>query len=452
MRGPIQNFRSHAITAIVAAAMALGVVIALLGGAGALPSFGSTFEVRAIVPNAAALATQSRVTMAGVDVGRVVGVQRQGTGAILRLALDSDHREIPADTRVAVRLRTLVGEKFVELVPGRSRTMLADNGVLPMSQADDFVDVDTVLSQLRGKTKARAQAAIQSLGGGVQGEGGNLNRVVEGFTGLVNKGEPPVGALSRQHEQITRIVANLGQLAQSIGTRGDVMFTLAQRLGQTATAVASRNAAVERIFADAPATLAQVRQTTKVLASTSRDASPVLSDTADAVAGLKPTVTALRPAANQGRSILTELNGAAPRLRRTLDDLQRLSKPATRTLPELGKTLCQLNPLVRRVAPYGKEVAAVFSNLGSAVNAYDANGHIARLYIGVGTNSLFGTVPPAIAKAENTLLTSGIFANFHLLGYNPFPAPGDASGITVGNKATGPADAVNKYERVTADC
>jgi virulence factor Mce-like protein len=453
MRGPIQNFRSHVVTAVVSTFFAVGVVLVLLAGAGALPSVGhSRFEVRALVPDAVSLATQSRVTMAGVTVGRVVGVDRQGRGAVLRLALDDGHSRIPTDTRVAIRLRTLVGEKYVELVPGASRSLLPEDGVLAMSQASDFVDVDTVLSQLRGSTKRRAQQAVQSLGRGLTGQGQHLNETVEGFSGLVNRGEPPVGTLARQHEQVTRIVSNLGQLAGDIGTRGDALVTLAENLGTAADAVADRNVAVKQAVDAAPPTLAQVRRTSAVLNETTRRAAPVLNTIARAVTDLKPTISALRPAATEGRAIVRELGGAAPRLQRTLDDLQKLSGPAVKTLPQLRQTLCQLNPLVHHVAPYGEEIAAVFSGLGSAVNAYDANGHIARLYLGFGTGSVFGITPPAVAKAQTALLSSGLFAKFHLLGYNPYPAPGQASGITVGNKSTGPDDAVNKYSRVVADC
>lgn len=452
MRGPIQKFRLHVLTAVLATAAAAVILVVLVAGSGSLPSVSSEYHVKALVPNAASVSPQSRVTQAGVQIGRVVGVDRQGTGAVIRMQIDKAHSPVAADTKVGIRLRTLVGEKYVELVPGTSQTTVPDDGVLPMSRADDFVDVDTVLSQLRGQTQQRARDTMRGLGGAVVGKGENLNKLVDGASGLINDGAPPVHTLAVQHRQITSLVSNLGLIARDVGARGDSLRNLAVQLNTTATAVASRNTALTRMLAEAPATLKQARETSSTLRATSATVAPVLSRVATAVTGLKPTVKALGPAAEDGRGVVAELRPAAPRLQRTLDNVQKLSGPTVKTLPQLKQTLCQLNPLVKYVAPYGKEVAAVFSNLGSAVNAYDANGHIARLYIGVGLNSVFGVLPDKISQAQNTVFNSGLLAKIRLLGYNPYPVPGQASGITVGAKASGPRDAVNTYKRVTAAC
>jgi hypothetical protein len=121
-------------------------------------------------------------------------------------------------------------------------------------------------------------------------------------------------------------------------------------------------------------------------------------------------------------------------------------------LPKLRRTLCELNPLIRKVAPYDRELVSMISGLGSAVNAYDANGHIARLGAGVGTNSLIGVDASALSKPAQTLVDAGILQEFKLLGYNPYPEPGHVNENRVGRHSTGPADAENRYTRVEADC
>lgn len=93
----------------------------------------------------------------------------------------------------------------------------------------------------------------------------------------------------------------------------------------------------------------------------------------------------------------------------------------------------------------------MFSGLGSAVNPYDATGHYARLLLGVGTDSLIG-LPPAVLKAEQNLFSVGALQKIRLLGYNPYPAPGQSNGTAIGRNSLGQADAQNTFQRVDADC
>jgi phospholipid/cholesterol/gamma-HCH transport system substrate-binding protein len=452
MRGPIAGFRWHVVTALAAVALSGTFLGLLVYKGGGLPSLTAQYHVRALVPSAVAVSPRSRVTIAGIDAGKVLSVKRQGDAAVVDLQIDGSHSPVPADTRVAVRERTLVGEKYVELTPGTSHRTLPSGAILPMRQADDFVEVDQILSKLRGKTRQRARDTIQALGQAVDGRGQQLNRLVEGTSGTISDGAPVVHTLARDHRQLTRLVANVGDITAQIGNRGRALRSLANEMDATFRAVAGRDAALRSILDQLPATLDQVRSTSGVLQSTTAHAAPVVARLATAVNDLGPTIKLLRPAAQEGHSVVDQLGTAAPPLQRTLTSLQRLSGPATQTLPQLGAALCQVNPLVRYVSPYGSELASMITGLGSAVNAYDANGHIARLYIGIGPNSLLGVQSPSVAKAESTLLSSGLLSQLHLLGYNPYPAPGHASDTTVGAHSIGPQGAATKYPRIQADC
>jgi phospholipid/cholesterol/gamma-HCH transport system substrate-binding protein len=452
MRGPIKNFHTHVITSIIAVVAALAMLLLFLAGSGGLPSFGSSYHVRAIVPTSASVAPQSDVTIAGVGVGHVVSVQRDGDAALLDLAIDSKHSPIPVDSRVAVRLRTLVGEKYVQITPGLSRRMLPSGGVLPMSQADDYVDIDQILTQLSGTTQLRAREAIQGLGGALTGKGAQLNQLLEGAAATITQGAPVVHTLAHDHVQVASLISNLGQIAQQVGERSQALRTLGQQMTLTFGAVAARDGALRAVLHALPPTLRQVRTTSGVLSSTSTIAAPVLARLATAVSDLAPAVRILRPAAQQARQVIGALGAASPALQQTLGALQRASAPASSALPTLRTMLCQADPAIRYVAPYANELAATITGLGSAVNAYDANGHIARLYIGVGSDSLFGGTPPDVAKAEQTLLSSGLLAQYHMLGYDPYPPAGGADNTTIGRTTTGPQDSTQPYPHVQADC
>lgn len=452
MRGPIQGWRAHVAWAVIAVLFGIGFATYLFDGAGSLPAVTSEYHVRAVMPASGALAKQSRVTMAGVEVGNVENVERHGTGVVVDMTLDDAHAPIPADSRVALRQRTLIGEKYVEITPGRSPRILPDGGLLSMDRSDEFVEVDEVLSQLRGPTRQHARDAIRALGLAVGDRGPELNRVLDEASGMITTGTPVVQSLARERRHITRLVSNLGDLAAQIGDRGMVLRTLASQATATFEAIAGRDDALRSTLEELPATLDQVRRTAGTLRTTTRLATPVVSRLATAVDALGPTFGLLTPAARNGRRIVEELGAASPRLERTLVSLRRLSAPAVRALPKLQATLCELNPLVRYLVPYAKEFSSVITGLSSAVNSYDANGHLARLYIGAGTNSLIGGAPPEVSAAQSELLRMGVLQDVHLLGYNPYPEPGQVNENVVGRGSIGPADAENEYVRVQADC
>lgn len=451
MRGPIPGFRGHVVTALLGVLFALAFGGTLLHLSGLMRSR-DDYRITALLPSSSALAAQSRVTMAGVPVGRVVKVTPHNGAAAAELAIDKDHGPIPVDSRVDLRLRTLIGEKSVNIVPGPSTRMLADHGVLPLSQGNELVEVDQILSQLRGRTRTRAQQTLRQLGGALDGHGDDLHQIVEDGSTMISRGAPFVRVLAADHRAVTRLVSNLGQVAQLIGERGASIDQLARSATTTFRAVAARDDALRRTVRELPAALQQVRAAAGVLQTTDQAVTPVLERATTAVAALSPTLDLLRPAATQGQGLVAELGRATPPLARALTAVRRASKPLARTFPPLGETLCQLNPLARYVAPYGKELSAVIQGLGSAVNAYDANGHLARLYIGAGDASLMGVQSPQVAHAINQLTNVGILHKVRLLGYNPYPAPGHANDTGVGRGSAGPFDAENHYTRVQAAC
>ncbi|HEX6390543.1 MAG TPA: MlaD family protein [Solirubrobacteraceae bacterium] len=451
MRGPISGWRAHVAWSALAIAFATAFALFLFRGAGTLPEVGDEYRVRAVLPAAGGLAARSRVTIAGVDVGDVERVERRGAGVVVELSLDDDHAPVARDSRVVLRQRTLLGEKYLQIVPGRARARVPDGGLLGVEQANEFVEVDDVLSQLRGRTRRNAQQAIRSLGLAVGDRGRELNRVVDGTSAMITTGAPVVASLARERRHITRLVANLGDLATEIGDRGLALRTLGAQATAAFGAVAGQDRALRATLEQLPSTLNQVRATSGVLRTTTRTATPVVGRLATAVDGLRPVVRRLEPAARDTGRVLDALGAAAPGLTRTVGALRRVSPPAVRAFPQLRKVLCQLNPLLRYVAPYDRELAAVITGLGSAVNSYDANGHLARLFIGAGPSSLLA-LPPAVAKAQNELLQTGVLQKIHLLGYNPYPAPGKANDDSVGRNSIGPADAENRYVRVQADC
>jgi len=456
MRGPIPGFRGHVATAAVCTVIALSFLGILLHFGGGLPSLHDDYEVQAILPTSAALAPGARVTMAGAEVGTVEGVKRQGLGALVRLKIFSeDVAPLPQDSRVRLRAHTPVGENYVEVIVGRSAQMLERGATLPMTDAEDYVDVDQILSILQGGAREQARRMFQGAGGALRGHGDELNTLLGETAGAVETGSGVVKVLSDDRRQLSRLIQQLGDVSAAIGERGAAVRTLAKQGGATARAVAARDEALRGLVEELPRSLRQVRSTSRLVDTVSGQATPVLSDVALALREIRPAVRRLAPAARTGRSAVAELGAAAPRLEKTLAGLTRVAGPAAKALPSLRSTLCEVNPVIRYAKPYTDDVISAVAGLGSSANSYDALGHVIRLTAIFSDNSAVA-MPDEVTAAAQTLLHSGFLSKSYALNWNPYPQPGRIGKDSgVGKDILGP-EALGKsgyvYPRIHADC
>ena len=448
----VRRRRNKLLVVTVLACVGIWVAV-VLNSAGSFDRFRKTYDVSVLLPDAASLAPGSSVRVGGVRVGNVRSVERRGTGALVGVQLtDRSVTPLPTDTRVALRLRTLVGENYVQLQPGRARTTLPEGGILGMRQARDYVQVDEILSTLRGGTRERAKAMIGGLGTGVGGRGAKLNRIVGGATDVLDEGVELFEPLQRDRRSVALLVDRLGDVMRAVGDREATLRSLARNTTTTFTAIADRDAAMDRTLAELPSTVRQIGATSRTLTSSSGQTAPVLSELAGALRAATPAVRMLRPAAQTGRALVREIDRAAPALRTVLRDGRRVAGPLVEGLPALHRALCQVNPILRKVTPYAPELLSTITGLASAVNYYDATGHAARIYALVGANSAVA-YGEQFARATSTLLNAGLVSKVAQLGYDPFPEQGRVGlPATVGRTASGPATAGNQYPRIQADC
>jgi phospholipid/cholesterol/gamma-HCH transport system substrate-binding protein len=376
MKGPIANFHRHLATAVASVAAAVLLFLWTLHLGGGLPSFSSTYHLSTLLPDAGQLAPGARVTIAGLQVGKVTSVSRRGLGAIVGVEL-TDRRvtPIPQDSHVQLRLHTPVGENYLAITPGSSHTAVPSGGALPISQADDYVNVDQILSILQGPSRERARQLIQGMGGALAGRGTQLGAFLDGTSGALTAGSHLIQTAYDDRAQISQLVQQLGDLAGQIGARGSAITQIGNQGLSTMDAIAARDVALQDALNALPATLAQVRTTSTILAGVSPRAAPVLLNLAAAVREVRPAVRLLYPAAQQGRAVMRQLGGAAPALRQTVQGLQALSGPAAAALPQLQAMLCQADPMLRYIRPYAPDFSAWITGMGSMSNNYDAIGH-----------------------------------------------------------------------------
>jgi len=439
--------RRNVIT-LICIAIATCVLVTWIVWSGGLPTGSDKYKVRAMVPSAVTLSAGANVRMAGVSIGRVTDVERSGAAVDVGLEVDGKYGPFPADSRVGVRLRSLVGENYLEVVPGSSNRTIADGGRMPLSRANDYVEIDEILSVLQGDTRKRTRALLEDLGATVGPRGRELNSLIEGASGVLDEGSNLAGLLDGDRAAVARLIDNVGVLSRSVAARGSELRSFARDARGTFSAIARRDDALRSVVDELPATLRQARSTSTLLRSATGDVAPVLTNVAAAVDDLDPAIRRLGPAAREGRRLTRELSSAAPALTRVLGRLETTATPIRGILPGVKRILCEAGPALDYLAPYAKDVTSLVQGMASATNYYDASGHAARLYVGMGADTPTVKASTAISK----LLNSGIFQGIHATGWNPYPKPGQADDVTTGAGRAGPNDPGGSYSRVKASC
>ena len=93
---------------------------------GPVPLKPQGYRVKAPFPEAATLAQEADVRMAGVTVGKVKTKELQKAAArtLVEMELDESISPIPKDSRAILRQKTLLGETYVEISPGSKASIV----------------------------------------------------------------------------------------------------------------------------------------------------------------------------------------------------------------------------------------------------------------------------------------------------------------------------------------
>lgn len=138
-----RNVRRTGVVGIVATIA----VIALTFSVGGLRIFESTYNLSAEFASASGLEAGDPVRVAGVNVGSVSSVERQaGRGTVVAHLRLEDGVVLSESTRASIRLRTLLGRKYLNLADPGAGAALDAGERIPLARTEVATDVDTLLN------------------------------------------------------------------------------------------------------------------------------------------------------------------------------------------------------------------------------------------------------------------------------------------------------------------
>jgi phospholipid/cholesterol/gamma-HCH transport system substrate-binding protein len=296
------------------------------------------------------LSDTADVRISGITVGRVRKSELGGDRTRVEVEIDDRYAPLPNDTRAIVRLKTLLGESYVELTPGDEDSgLMFDGSKLPREQVVETTELDEVTRALDVRTRRSLQRFTRALAE-LEGEGYDLSAALGQLPGFTSDSTTLMRTLDREHRAVRQLVRDGGEVLESLGRRQGELSGLIRAGDAVLSTTARRDRDLAETVRILPTTLRELRPTLDQVRALSLEAMPLVRD-------LRPGARALSPA-------LRDATVLAPEAERLFGDVDRLVDVSREGVPATTRVVRAAHPLFKLLPPTLREAQAVVDYLG----------------------------------------------------------------------------------------
>ena len=347
------------------------------------------YEFKIAFEEVSQLATQSDVRVAGVEIGKVVKVERTtgGDAVIATLEIDRKYAPVCADAKAQIRNKTILGQTYVELTLGdKPCSKLADGGVLDERNVGDLVSLDEILNTLDPYTRQAYRTWQQGVSKAVKGRGDELNDTIGNLPEFVDSGADLFEVLDENRRALGLLVKNTGVVFGALTEREDQLRRLIENSDTVFTAIQSEREDWAQVWNIFPTFLQESRLTYARLERFARDTRPLVQDLRPALDDLRPTLIALRDLSPDLRTLFRNLDPLIEASKEALPAQREILEGLRPVFGALGPWLSEINPILAWIGEHQHTVSDIFANLGAATHARtqsrdpQATGHYLRQF------------------------------------------------------------------------
>src|SRR4051794_31357880 len=330
---------------------------------GHMNPFRHPFKLNAQFENAATIQKSSPVRIAGVNVGKVTGIERSGgdsTAAKVTMEIDRQGLPIYADAEAKIRPRIfLEGNFFVDVQPGTpGAKKLNSGGTLPITQTAAPVQFDQVLTSLQTDTRKNLQQLIRGYGNALDGRplagedkasGADKSTVGETAAKSLNdslryapralKGTAIVNQalLGTQQHDLARLIAGTQKVSAALSRNEGSLEDLITNFNTTTGAFASEAGNLRQSIHLLPGVLQKLNPTLDHLNASFPPTRAFAREILPGVRELPATISAAFPWIAQTRALVSpaELQGLVHDLRPSIHDLASVVDDSLSLLPQV---------------------------------------------------------------------------------------------------------------------
>ena len=385
------------LTMVLFALSCFGLLLFLwLSFGGPIPLKPQGYRMQVAFPEATQLAIEADVRVAGVSVGKVRGKELapDGNRTLATIEVDDRYAPIARDAKAMLRQKTLLGETYVELTPGRAGGgQVPEDGRLADGRVEETVELDEILDALDPTTRQAFRTWQQDLAVGIRGRGQDLNDAIGNLPAFSADATDLLAVLDTQEGATQRLVKNTGVVFAALTENEQQLENLITNSADVFDATAQEREALADTFAIFPTFLDESRFTLARLREFAVDTDPLIDDLRPVARDLRPTLRDVRLLAPDLREFFRDLDPLITVAREGLPATSEVLRGAEPLLGRLGPFLSQLNPILEWLEYNQRQTADFITNgaggLADTTSVLTANerGHYLRQFGPVGTES-----------------------------------------------------------------
>jgi phospholipid/cholesterol/gamma-HCH transport system substrate-binding protein len=225
--------------------LCLAVLAGLVARIGNIDFFDHKEGYRATMPDVTGLLVNDEVKVAGVSVGKVTGISVERGKAVVSFEVEPDVRI--TTTRVGVRWRNVLGQKYLYLYPSTGGRVLHPGDRIAESQTVESADVGAFLNAvgpiLRAIDPAKANAFIRAFNTALEDNEGKVRGLLsdtadiatelggrdQELGSLIEHLDTVVGGLSDRDADLNAVITRFKSLAGGMAENNDDLQLLVER-------------------------------------------------------------------------------------------------------------------------------------------------------------------------------------------------------------------------------
>ncbi len=374
------------------------------------------------VKNAANIVPGNEVRVGGTRVGIVEAAVPKSypngkVTAELTLKLDQGAEQLPIDTTVLIRARSLLGLKYVQLTPGPEKRTFPWGSKIPLENSTpDPVEIDQLLNTFDDPTRVGVISSVTAFGNALVGRGSVIGQLIDDAGPLSENIVPVAKVLADEQDGIVPFLTALSQFTGELAAAGDATGGLFRGLDRTTGALARADASLDQTLAVAPDALTS---TANSLAATRAAVGPHIAFASD----LRPSINNLADGADDlaaaSQAGVTGLAGVPQFTKdfdRVLDQLDRIgnSSVVARGLDGVTQLSLSGQPLfesLSRAQTVCSFPSRLFMNVASATSDGDPLGNWVRLLPMIQWAVPNGESSPATAPSVGGPIPAGAYTS-----------------------------------------
>ncbi len=404
------------------------------------------FTLKAEFATAVNIHPKSPVRIAGVNVGKVSSIQRDGRAGLVSMEIEPRGLPIHSDATLKIRPRIfLEGNWFIELQPGSPSASTVSSGhTIPITQTSDPVQLDQVLDALNTDTRTNLQNFLVNYGEALTrkpnaAEDAEQEPEVRGINAAqaLNKAYHRGPSSLRgaavinqalggtEPHDLSKLIAGVGKVTAALNVHEQQLGELIVNFNTFFAAFAAQSSSLQATVAELPSSL---RNIDRGLAALDASFPPTRTFARDILPGVRATpqtVKAVLPWIEQVQASLapSELGGVAKALAAATPSLARLeseqtpayrqtdlfNKCLTKVIYPAGNTKLQDGAATSGVEAY-KEFWYSLVGLSGIGQTFDGNGAVGKFLIGNSGQTL---------RSAHTSILGTKLKGLQLLGRSP---------------------------------